>query len=114
MAATLSQTITVASGGANSQTYVPNLNLDTLKNNGGLTPTIALGSGSAALNAGLANCPASDQRGFPRPSANKCDIGAYQYNFGDGSVACTKQMLNQALKVGGYIPFFARPIPLSP
>jgi predicted outer membrane repeat protein len=88
---------------------VPNLNLDTLKNNGGLTPTIALGSGSAALNAGLANCPTSDQRGFPRPSANKCDIGAYQYNFGDGSVACTKQMLNQALKVGGYIPIFCPP-----
>jgi CSLREA domain-containing protein len=50
--------------------------------NGGPTPTLALGTGSAALNAGV---PAfgitSDQRGVPRPFGAAPDIGAYERSF---------------------------------
>ena len=45
--------------------------------NGGPTPTLALGAGSPAINAGNAGiCPGTDQRFFLRSGA--CDIGAYE------------------------------------
>lgn len=37
-----------------------------------------LGPGSAALDAGGTSCPASDQRGLPRPAGAACDIGPYE------------------------------------
>lgn len=44
---------------------------------GGETPTMSLGAGSAAFDhVGTAGCPASDQRGKPRPVGPKCDAGA--------------------------------------
>lgn len=47
-------------------------------NNGGLTETLALPPGSAAIDAGTATgAPATDQRGQPRVGA--VDIGAYEY-----------------------------------
>jgi hypothetical protein len=48
--------------------------------NGGPTRTMALGNGSAAIDAGGTGCPATDQRGpgFPRPLGNACDIGAFE------------------------------------
>jgi CSLREA domain-containing protein len=51
---------------------------------GGLTETMGLGSGSAAINqvpATGAGCPITDQRGVvrPQPSGGACDIGAYEY-----------------------------------
>jgi CSLREA domain-containing protein len=49
--------------------------LGPLQDNGGPTPTMALGAASAALGQG-ASCPADDQRGVPR--AGPCDVGAYQ------------------------------------
>jgi hypothetical protein len=53
-----------------------------LQNNGGPTQTIALESGSAAIdhvsNGSL--CPATDQRGAPRTTP--CDIGAYDTDWG--------------------------------
>ena len=53
--------------------------LGPLQDNGGLTPTHALLPGSPAINTGdNANCPAGDQRGFPRPIGPACDIGAYE------------------------------------
>jgi|GEM_PF-2328708 len=53
--------------------------LGPLANNGGETDTMALLNGSPAINAGDANrCPATDQRGFPRPQLGGCDIGAYE------------------------------------
>jgi predicted outer membrane repeat protein len=53
--------------------------LDTLKNNGGPTDTIALLSGSAAINAGNdANAPSTDQRGYFRSGVS--DIGAFEVN----------------------------------
>ncbi len=56
-------------------------NLGPLQDNGGPTRTISLQSGSAAINqvpATGAGCPATDQRGVPRPSGSACDIGAYE------------------------------------
>jgi CSLREA domain-containing protein len=68
------------------------INLGSLANNGGATQTMALGAGSAAIDAGDATtCSASpvnnlDQRGVTRPvnvtgiAAATCDIGAYEAN----------------------------------
>jgi hypothetical protein len=54
--------------------------LSPLSNNGGATQTMALGSGSAAINAADPGaCPSTDQRGYPRRTANGfCDMGAYE------------------------------------
>jgi len=49
--------------------------------NGVSLPTLALLPGSPAIDAGdNASCPATDQRGFPRPypEGGRCDIGAYE------------------------------------
>ena len=60
------------------------LHLGSLADNGGSTQTIALGSGSAAIDAGLdAVCAAApvngkDQRGVKRPGGAHCDAGAYE------------------------------------
>ena len=51
--------------------------LGTLQANGGFTPTFLPGTGSAAIDNGKdAGCPATDQRGVPRPQGIHCDIGA--------------------------------------
>jgi predicted outer membrane repeat protein len=53
--------------------------LGALLDNGGLTPTFLPGTGSAAIDKGKnAGCPASDQRGVPRPQGTQCDIGAVE------------------------------------
>ena len=53
--------------------------LGPLQDNGGGTPTNAPLYGSPALDAaGLSGCPATDQRGVPRPQGSACDIGAYE------------------------------------
>jgi hypothetical protein len=53
--------------------------LGPLANNGGPTFTHALLPGSPAINTGASggDCPATDQRGIPRPQGPFCDIGAY-------------------------------------
>lgn len=51
--------------------------LGALQDNGGPTPTMALGPGSAAIDHG-AGCDTTDQRGVLRP-AGACDIGAYEF-----------------------------------
>ncbi len=60
--------------------------LGELADNGGFTQTHALGTGSPAIDTGDPdNCPATDQRGFPRPidgdgdGTATCDMGAYEY-----------------------------------
>jgi hypothetical protein len=62
------------------------LDLGPLQSNGGPTPTIALGSGSQAIDAGdPAGCTDAegnpltvDQRGVSRPQGSRCDIGAFE------------------------------------
>ncbi len=58
--------------------------LDILADNGGLTRTMALLPGSAALDAanGLL-CPPADQRGVARPQGAGCDIGAFELEDSD-------------------------------
>jgi CSLREA domain-containing protein len=62
--------------------------LGPFQNNGGPTPTMAPGAGSAAIDAGLNNgCLPTDQRGVARPQDGDgdgvavCDIGAYEVGF---------------------------------
>ena len=45
---------------------------------GGATFNFVLARISAALDAGGASCPATDQRGLPRPAGGACDIGPYE------------------------------------
>jgi hypothetical protein len=60
--------------------------LGPLANNGGPTQTMALLPGSPAIDHGgthATGCPATDQRGLPRPDAadgpeGQCDIGAFE------------------------------------
>lgn len=58
--------------------------VDSLKNNGGPTPTRALFPSSAAMGmipVGTDGCGTTinvDQRGFPRPTGSACDAGAYE------------------------------------
>ena len=65
-------------------TFVGDLALGALADNGGATQTIALLSGSVAINAGInATCVAApvsglDQRGTGRPQGAACDSGAYE------------------------------------
>jgi hypothetical protein len=54
--------------------------LGPLANNGGPTRTHALLLGSPAINTGTnVGCPATDQRGVPRPQSGTCDIGAFEF-----------------------------------
>jgi len=60
-------------------TDTAHLNLLPLQNYGGSTATVALGPGSAAIDAGDdATCAATDQRGLARPQGAHCDVGAYE------------------------------------
>ena len=53
--------------------------LGLLNQNGGPTTTHALLAGSPAIDAGTAeNCPATDQRGVPRPQGEACDMGSFE------------------------------------
>jgi hypothetical protein len=54
--------------------------LGPLANNGGPTLTMALLSGSPAIDTGNSvGAPFTDQRGFPRPAGSAADIGAFEY-----------------------------------
>jgi CSLREA domain-containing protein len=66
-------------GSNNGSLSNTNPKLGPLANNGGRTKTRALLPGSPAIDAGAdAGCPATDQRGRPRPQGAHCDIGAYE------------------------------------
>ena len=53
--------------------------LGPLQDNGGATPTQALLPGSPAIDGGTnSGCPATDQRGLPRPQGIRCDMGSYE------------------------------------
>jgi hypothetical protein len=56
--------------------------LGVLGANGGPAPTLALGTGSAAIDqlpSTGAGCPQTDERGVARPNGPACDIGAYEF-----------------------------------
>ncbi len=77
-----------------------NLNVDPLlgplADNGGPTQTMALLSGSPAINAGTnSGCPATDQRGISRPQGVQCDIGAYE--FVPGTTTAVTSSLNPSV-----------------
>lgn len=59
--------------------------LGPLADNGGPTMTHALLAGSPAIDAGGPDCPATDQRGLPRPQGAGCDIGAYELTLCAGT-----------------------------
>ena len=72
-----------------SSVLVADAKLQALANNGGPTPTMALLSGSPAINAGTAtNAPATDQRGYAR--AGTPDIGAFEFGGAGPSAADTQ------------------------
>jgi uncharacterized repeat protein (TIGR01451 family) len=53
--------------------------LGALADNGGFGATMLPATGSPAIDAGdNASCPATDQRGVPRPQGGGCDIGAIE------------------------------------
>jgi hypothetical protein len=55
--------------------------LGTLANYGGPTFTMALQTGSAAINTAIESfCPPTDQRGVIRPQGPQCDIGAFEFS----------------------------------
>jgi parallel beta-helix repeat protein len=68
-------------GSSSNNLFGATLNLQPLANNGGATQTIALGTGSAAIDAGSnpGGLP-SDQRGtgFPRVQGSAADVGAFE------------------------------------
>ncbi|HUY99147.1 MAG TPA: choice-of-anchor Q domain-containing protein, partial [Thermomicrobiaceae bacterium] len=70
--------------GSQSNVTAAQLNLQPLADNGGPTPTIALGPGSIAINAiplssgACAVGATTDQRGVSRPQGTGCDVGAYE------------------------------------
>lgn len=54
--------------------------LSALANNGSNTLTMALQSGSKAIDTGTnTGCPTTDQRNVTRPQGSRCDIGAFEY-----------------------------------
>lgn len=51
-----------------------------LQDNGGPTETILFDADSPTVDAGtLTGCPATDQRGAPRPFGDSCDVGATEF-----------------------------------
>ena len=63
-----------------SDQIVADAGLGSLADNGGPTLTHALLAGSPAIDAADDGvCPATDQRGVPRPQGAACDVGAFEY-----------------------------------
>jgi hypothetical protein len=61
-------------------TEVADAMIGPLSSNGGPTATVALMTGSPAIDTGTnVSCPATDQRGLSRPAGAVCDIGAFEY-----------------------------------
>ena len=84
--------------------------LGPLADNGGFTQTMALGTGSPAIDAGDdANCPETDQRGVERPQGSHCDIGAYEFEGAHVEVT-----IGGSLKDSYDIPSGSRISPLYP
>ncbi|MHB1423778.1 MAG: DUF4214 domain-containing protein [Gemmataceae bacterium] len=81
----------------NGTPITTNPQLSVLANNGGMTPTLALLSGSPAVGTGATggNVPSTDQRGVARGSS--IDLGAYQGSLGASTSTPTPTAVNTAL-----------------
>jgi len=69
-------------GSCDGFTITDDPQLGPLANNGGPTQTHAIAPSSPAKNAAAGSCPATDQRGEPRPHGSACDLGAYEFSGG--------------------------------
>ncbi|HEY2766708.1 MAG TPA: choice-of-anchor Q domain-containing protein [Solirubrobacteraceae bacterium] len=78
--------------------------LGPLANNGGPTelPTLALGAGSPAIDAGdNATCPTTDARGVPRPHGLVCDMGAFELSPPLVTTTAASGVTTSGASVGG-------------
>jgi cysteine-rich repeat protein len=73
--------------------------LGPLADNGGPTLTHALLAGSPAID-GAGTCSGTDQRGVSRPQGGACDIGAYEFACGNGTVEVGEQCDDSNLNDG--------------
>jgi hypothetical protein len=74
--------------------------LGPLQDNGGPTETHGLFASSPAIDAIPAGlCPATDQRGVPRPQGKGCDIGAFE--FGETTNSCEIDLENDTHTCSG-------------
>jgi len=74
---------------------------------GGDTPTVAIDSGSDAIDAIAANCPATDQRGVSRGAA-PCDAGAFEYV--PGAAALTPSRIELEMLAGEPLENYTLPV----
>jgi len=103
---TLGCTVTL---GANDITGQSPL-LGPIQNNGGTTSTMALLTGSPALDTGdNGTCEAADQRGVSRPQGTNCDMGAYEFELGgsptDADVSVSGDVNPTVTSVGGILHY---------
>jgi CSLREA domain-containing protein len=68
--------------------------------NGGPTDTVALLSGSPAIDTG-SNCLTTDQRGLPRPMGPQCDIGAFELWPGSVSTGAPTEVARGGATLNG-------------
>ncbi len=78
IAGTVSDNVNGTIPGGSNNLVDQDAKLVALADNGGPTPTHALLADSPALNAGMADTVAFDQRGVPRAQGNAPDIGAFE------------------------------------
>ncbi len=78
--------------------------LGALLNDGGSTSVYSEQPGSPSIDAGdAAACPATDQRGYPRPAAGStgCDIGSDEYSPTPPSITVPKEIVTPATGPSG-------------
>lgn len=64
-------------------TVDPKLDGQLAPNGAPLAPMTFAFDGGAALNSAVGPCPATDERGVPRPQFGACDVGAYEASAAD-------------------------------
>lgn len=85
--------------------------LGPLADNGGPTLTMALLSGSPAINTGNdASCAATDQRGIARPQGLHCDMGAYEVDTDAPIVAGDSLASRYKLGPSSFTITFSEPV----
>lgn len=76
--------------------------LGPLHDNGGPAETMALQSGSPAIDAGAnSGCPATDERGVLRPAGVACDIGAFEIATPAATTISASAVANTAATLNG-------------